>query len=550
MKVLRLFQKEAGVGGARFLLFATLSGLSNAGILAIINLAASQAGNQEESFINLVLFGIVISVFVYTQKHLMIDVCTKVEQLIDRMRVRLIARARRAEFLELEAVGRAEIYSCLTRETLVLAQAAPNLVIGIQSAILVVFTMLYMAILSPTAFLLSAACTAIGAGIHMTRNKQVKRELREAFEQENRLIESMSDMLEGFKEVKMSDARSLAIARKIAAYSHRVTELRIRTQSSYSSDFVLSQVTFFLLTGVMVFVVPMVSEAYTKVVVMTTTASLFMIGPVSNVVGSIPIFTNANAAAENIMRLQDKLGFVNGGPATGVSVLNGFHTVELRDAMFSHSPVGSDTPFTVGPINLTIERGKTVFVTGGNGSGKTTFVRMLIGLYPTHQGSIRVDNTIIGDYNIQDYRNLYSVIFSDNHLFSELYGLPTPDPEEVAALFDLLEMAHKSRLERNRFTTTKLSGGQRKRLALIATLLEERPICVFDEWAADQDPYFREKFYRVILPMLRKKGITVIAITHDDAYFDAADLHVHMDAGRLSVVRRGGAETEELQTQE
>lgn len=541
MKVLRLFQKEAGVDSRRFLLFAALSGLSNAGILAIINLAANQVEDKEQNFVNLVLFGIVISVFVYTQKHLMADVCTKVEQLIDRMRVRLIARARQAEFLELEAIGRAEIYSCLTRETLVLSQAAPNMVIGIQSAILVVFTMLYMAALSPTAFFLSAACTAIGAAIHMARNKQVKKQLREAFEQENRLIEGMTDMLEGFKEAKMSDARSLAITEKIAAYSHRVTDLRIRTQISYSSDFVLSQVTFFLLTGIMVFVVPMISEAYTEVVVMTTTASLFMIGPVSNVVGSIPIFTNANAAAENIMRLQDKLVRINGGAGTGVSMLNNFSTIELNGAAFSHNPVGSDTPFSVGPINLTIKRGQTIFVTGGNGSGKTTFVRMLIGLYPAHKGSIRVDHTLIGDHNIQDYRNLYSVIFSDNHLFSELYGHPDHDPEAVAELFNLLEMSHKSRLEKNRFTTTKLSGGQKKRLALIATLLEERPICVFDEWAADQDPYFRGKFYRTILPMLKEKGITVIAITHDDAYFDAADMHVHMDAGQMQIIRHHNA---------
>ncbi|MFG1425016.1 cyclic peptide export ABC transporter [Roseixanthobacter glucoisosaccharinicivorans] len=537
MKVLRLFQKEAGVGSARFLILAAISGLSNAGILAIINLAASHVQDKEGNLVNLLLFGITILVFVYTQRSLMVEVCHRVEQLVDRMRVRLIARARRAEFLELEDVGRAEIYSCLTRETLILSQAAPNLVIGIQSAILVIFTMIYMAFLSWTAFILSAACTIIGAFVHMSRNTQVKAELRESFEQENLLIESMSDMLEGFKEVKMSDARAHAIAQRIEAISHRVTRLRIRTQTTYATDFVFSQVTFFLLTGVMVFVVPAVSEAYTQVVVMTTTASLFMIGPVSNVVGSIPIFTNANSAAENIMRLQDRLGRINGHKNGGVSSLADFKTIVLDGASFAHAPAGGDRPFTVGPIDLTIRRGQTIFITGGNGSGKTTFVRMLIGLYPNQGGMIRVDRTTVGPFNIQDYRNLFSVIFSDNHLFAELYGQPAPDPVLVSELFELLEMQHKSRLENNRFTTTKLSGGQRKRLAMIAAILEARPICIFDEWAADQDPYFREKFYRVILPLLKEKGVTVIAITHDDAYFDVADLHVHMDTGRLKIVR-------------
>lgn len=544
MKVLTLFRNEAQVDIVRLVTFAAVSGLANAGILAIINVAASKVEGKEGNLLNLCLFGVAIVLFVYTQKTLMVEVCVKVEELVDRMRVRLIARARKAEFLEIEEVGRAEIYACLTRETLILSQAAPNIVIGIQSAILVLFTMIYMSFLSWTAFFLSALCTIIGALVHMSRNSAIKQELRISFEKENRLVEAMSDMLEGFKEVKMSDARADDIAVRIAAISRDVTKLRIKTQAAYASDFVLSQVTFFLLTGVMVFVVPMISPAYTDVVVMTTTASLFMIGPVSNVVGSVPIFTNANAAAENILRLQERLGKINGHAPSGNPQFADFHAIELQGAQFSHTPVPGERPFTVGPIDLTIERGKIIFLTGGNGSGKTTFIRMLIGLYPLSAGAITVDGTVVSDYNIQDFRNMFSVIFSDNHLFTELYGQPDPDPAEVAELFALLEMQNKARLEGRRFSTTKLSGGQRKRLALIASLLETRPICVFDEWAADQDPYFREKFYRNILPELRKRGVTVIAITHDEAYFDVADLHIHMDIGRLTVVRESAAEAE------
>ncbi|MET7245172.1 cyclic peptide export ABC transporter [Methylobacterium sp. EM32] len=537
MKVLDLFRREAGVDGPRFLVLAALSGLSNAGVLAIINVAAANVQNQADNFRNLVLFGLAIAIFVVTQRTLMVEVCDKVERLIDRMRTRLVERARRAEYLDLDEVGRSEIYACLTRETQILSQAAPNVVIAVQSAILVGFTLVYMAALSQTAFLLSSGFTLLGAMIHLSRSGEVKRQLRAAFERENDLIEGLSDMLDGFKEVKMSTERSDAIAARIARISAEVTRMRIGTQTAYATDFVTSQVTFFILTGIMVFVVPNVSQAHVEVVVMTTTASLFLIGPVSNVVGSLPIFANANAAAENITRMEARLGEAGAGPAPVAGRFAGFRRIVLDGATFSHHAAGGESGFRVGPVDLTVERGVTLFLTGGNGSGKTTFIRMLIGLYPASSGVIRVDGTPVTAATLADYRNLFSVIFSDNHLFSELYGIQEIDAALADELFALLEMQHKSKLENGRFTVTKLSGGQRKRLALIGSLLEKRPICVFDEWAADQDPHFREKFYRVVLPFLKGRGITVIAITHDDAYFDLADIHVDMKNGRLDVVR-------------
>ncbi|PIK73696.1 ATP-binding protein, partial [Methylobacterium frigidaeris] len=239
-----------------------------------------------------------------------------------------------------------------------------------------------------------------------------------------------------------------------------------------------------------------------------------------------------------------RLGSVGAGPAAVAGRFAGFRRIVLDRATFSHHAAGGESGFRVGPVDLTVERGVTLFLTGGNGSGKTTFIRLLIGLYPASSGVIRVDGAPVTAAALADYRNLFSVIFSDNHLFAELYGIQEIDAALADELFALLEMQHKSKLEDGRFTVTKLSGGQRKRLALIGSLLEKRPICVFDEWAADQDPHFREKFYRVVLPFLKDRGITVLAITHDDAYFDLADIHVDMKNGGLNVVRTASAMAE------
>jgi putative ATP-binding cassette transporter len=89
-----------------------------------------------------------------------------------------------------------------------------------------------------------------------------------------------------------------------------------------------------------------------------------------------------------------------------------------------------------------------------------------------------------------------------------------------------------------KFSTTKLSTGQRKRLALFAALAEKRPILILDEWAADQDPGFRLFFYNEILPYIKNENITIIAITHDETYFNLADRRLHLESGTITQINK------------
>jgi putative ATP-binding cassette transporter len=137
--------------------------------------------------------------------------------------------------------------------------------------------------------------------------------------------------------------------------------------------------------------------------------------------------------------------------------------------------------------------------------------------------------------NKRQYRSLYSPVFSDFHLFDQLYNVE--DENEVNEYLKFFEIDHKVNFSEGKFSTSDLSTGQRKRLALIACIVENKPILVLDEWAADQDPVFRKKFYLEILPLLKSKGFTIIAITHDDAYFDTADCLFKMSEGALIKVK-------------
>ncbi|MDV7214177.1 ATP-binding cassette domain-containing protein, partial [Azotobacter beijerinckii] len=209
--------------------------------------------------------------------------------------------------------------------------------------------------------------------------------------------------------------------------------------------------------------------------------------------------------------------------------------LELRGVVYRYPGEGDEGGFDVGPLDVCIERGELLFLVGGNGSGKSTLARLLTGLYRPVAGQILLDGRPLDDTDWSAYRRLFSSVFTDFHLFARLLGPDGGEAEEGGPdhWLQRLHLAHKVRHAGGRLLDTRYSQGQRKRLALLLAMLEERDILVLDEWAADQDPLFRRLFYRELLPQLKAQGKTVLAITHDDHYFDQADRLLKMDGGRL-----------------
>jgi putative ATP-binding cassette transporter len=208
----------------------------------------------------------------------------------------------------------------------------------------------------------------------------------------------------------------------------------------------------------------------------------------------------------------------------------------MRDIVFRYTDQSSDTVFQVGPVSFALRSGELVFIMGGNGSGKSTFLRVLAGLYTPNSGEIMLDGTRVDDANRDSYRALMAAVFTDYHLFHRLYGIPDPDASEVDRLLTQFQLHDKTRLIDGEFQTLNLSSGQRKRLALIVSLLEKRPILLLDEWAADQDPEFRHKFYHELLPELNQAGVTLVVVTHDTRYVDELEIparKLRMEEGRF-----------------
>jgi putative ATP-binding cassette transporter len=297
---------------------------------------------------------------------------------------------------------------------------------------------------------------------------------------------------------------------------------------------------FFGLAAAIVFVLPVFGIVQSDQLLKIVTVVLFMIGPIVNVISSSPAVASASAACAQMVDLESRLEAASVSSRGSSEHLRRFDEIRLQGATYRHGGEGESTGFQVGPIDLSLRRGELLFVSGGNGSGKSTVLRLLTALYLPQQGGIVLDGATIGPERRESYQSLFSTVFSDFHLFERTFGLGDVDDVKVAAWLAKMGLADKTALNNRRFDTIRLSTGQRKRLALVVAMLEDRPIYILDEFAADQDPEFRRSFYDEILPAMLERGKTVVVVTHDERYFDRATRRVIMDEGRI--VERGAGD--------
>jgi cyclic peptide transporter len=534
MSFLQLVRREMHGSLQKLLLMSGLGGISTAAILAAIN-SGLQSGS---SLWAATLFIIALLLFIKTQSYVTITTTAEIEAIIHKIRIRLMDQIRHSELLSIEGVGRARIVAAITSDTAVLTQASNMLCFTVQGAVLIVFVAIYVAFLSIAAIVTTIVIVSIAATVFHQKNRRLVAEKQKAAEWERRLFDRLTDFLDGFKEVRLNRARSADLFVDAVDVSRTAANIKIKSQAETFKMIVTSQISMYVLLGAVVFVAPQFSDslggaALTK----TTTALMFIVGACFGLVQSIPVLLNANASADRLVQLDAALrATVSSAQPREIPVVKQFDKIEMRKINFRYVDRFSDTAFKIGPIDFILQPGELVFITGGNGSGKSTFLRVLSGLYRPDSGEIILDGKRIDDTTRDDYRALMSAIFFDYHLFRRLYGVHDADPGEVDRLLTQFRLAEKTGLTDGEFRTLDLSGGQRRRLALIVSLLEKRPILLLDEWTAEQDPEFRRKFYDELLPDLMKTGATVVVITHDDRYLDELNLtarRIRMDEGRI-----------------
>ncbi|MBF0439413.1 MAG: cyclic peptide export ABC transporter [Magnetococcales bacterium] len=537
MQLLGFFNRELEISKRSILGSAVIAGAASAVLLAVINAGAEKAANQEVKDQLFWLFIAAFLLFFITKKYALSATSIAVEASVRKVRLRIADKIRKSDLGFVEKMGRSSMFTRLTQDANLISQSAIVIINASQSAIVLVTTLLYVAWLSPVGFFIILVALSIGTGIYLSNNKKNSEAYEVVNNKEAEFFDALNHLLSGFKEIKVNQKKSDSLFDHIERISLDTERLKVTSGLRFIVDFMFSQVSFYLLLAVVVFILPQLESTHYTIVIKLTAATLFIIGPVNLLVGAIPIFTLADVAVSNLYKLEKELDAqdINNQPFNQrlANKIAAFNEIRFDNVFFSYETKDQGVEFSVGPLDFVIKRGNILFLTGGNGSGKSTVLKIITGLYYPTSGRILVDGVPVNRTSYAEFRHLFSLIFSDFHLFDRLYGLEGVDEDTLDELLQLMQLEQKTSYQNGRFTDLNLSTGQKKRLAFIAATLEDKPVSVFDEWAADQDATFRAFFYEKILPDMRAKGKTLICVTHDDRYFNHCDHLIKMEMGKV-----------------
>jgi putative ATP-binding cassette transporter len=541
-------------------LAGALAGLFSAGVLALVSRAA--VGVDAMSRWLIVGFVALAAGKIISNAAAQLLLVRFSQETTLELSLTLCAKVLNAPFRVVEQRGSASILAVLTDDVSsltwavqVMPQLAMNLAVMLGCAI-------YLAWLSWPMFLGVLIVGILGTLVYKALHTHAFSRIHAARESRALLFHHFRSLTTGIKELMMHRARRTALLEqeiRPAADAYREHNLAATTHYVLAESWV--QILYHGLVGLVLFAFPLFTHPTPATLTGYVFAMLYMMTPMWGVVGSLPTLARGQVALDKIEELgvsidmavaedgeAERIGASASEPGDSTSPMHGA-VVDLRGIVFTYNgpddsadtkipAAESEHAFTLGPIDFRLAPGELVFVVGGNGSGKSTFVKILTGLYTPHAGTLRIDDLLVTDATREWYREHFSVVFADCFVFDKLLGLTTPDVAATARRYlELLQIDHKVSVRTtargSEFSTIDLSTGQRKRLALVTAYLEDRPFYVFDEWAADQDPEYKKIFYTKLLPDLRARGKAVVVITHDDRYFHLGDRVVKLEDGKV-----------------
>jgi putative pyoverdin transport system ATP-binding/permease protein len=513
-----------------------VSGISSAGMIVLINTSlASGADTKRVLVMSFVGLGLLVLLSGYASRALLIHLS---QNAIFDLRAHLSRQILNAPLRFLEKYGAPRLLASLTDDVSVITGSLlgiPALCINFTT---IVVCLVYLGWLSGTVMLSVLAFMALGVVTYNALIKRALRYLREGREEQNTLFKHFRSLTQGTKELKLhAERRSAFLDGQLDGTADSLRGFNIRGLRIYAGADSFGQFLFFVFIGLLLFALPLAREVSVQTLTGYTLAILYIMVPLEVILNFIPAFGRAQIALQQVESLGlslDQIG-AEGHASARPPRAGAWERLELSGVAHAYHHESAEDTFLLGPLDLEFEPGELVFLTGGNGSGKTTLVKLLTGLYAPEAGEVRLNGEPVTDENREWYRRHFSVVFSDFYLFESFLGLGSGGEGDGQArdLLYKLQLDHKVQVRDGQLSTTELSQGQRKRLALLTALLEDRPFYIFDEWAADQDPVFKNIFYTQFLPELKANGKTALVITHDDAYYHLADRTIKLDYGKV-----------------
>lgn len=451
----------------------------------------------------------------------------------------ILQRVRHASYTSMQKLGNEKVITAVN-DVRTLVHLPEVMMNAINAIIVVACCFIYLFYISLTGAFMLMGMMALLLVFYLIRNKSIERDLNEVRTLQNRYYRYLSDLLLGFKEIKVDDTKNRNMYEKFF-FSNR-TEARKRSLKAnirYMTNELIGNYSWYVVIGLTLFVIPLFVKQDASVNSSFLLTILYLIGPVAILITLIPTYTNVKIALQRLTEfnsiINNKLSANEMAPVTkNEKRVEEFESLSFRDIVYEYTDEKNNKTFRLGPVNLDIKKGEIVYITGNNGSGKSTFMNILTGLYKPLSGSIYLNDELVAAEDLARKHHMVAAVFASPHLFTENYNdFPVePGNELLQKLLEQLELTEKVRFENNNINTS-LSKGQQKRLAIIMALLEEKPLLVLDEWAADQDPSYRKYFYYKLLPSLQQKGKTIIAITHDDQYYRSGNRIIRFDYGRI-----------------
>jgi len=466
-----------------------------------------------------------------------VTIISLVETITVRTRLIILDALRESPLEQFEQIAQSKIHNVLTTDCAAISRFIPDMIELLTAGVALVFCLGYLVWLSPLVFFLAILIFVLGIGVYLLRQNSAKTDLEQSRSQLERVYKLVLDFMGGFKELKMNAGKSEALfSGHIQPGFAKTRSLLIRANKIVQLNYSIGLVLFLSLLGFVLFFLPHYFTQDQAIVSKIVVVLLYMVTPGGQFLYSALQFTKMNVALDNLETLKDKaLSMKNSARGSkSDNSKEGYHnfvSICIRSLTYTYKTDNAHS-FSMGPLSMDIEKGQVIFVTGGNGSGKTSLLKLITGLYTPNSGEILVDGKQLRSVDIKAYRSLFSVVFSDFFLFEALYGMNDPDEAKMKKWLSMFSLSHKLSIDKGRFSTDKLSSGQRRRLALFCAVMEDKPILVCDEMTADQELGFREFFYKTFIPQMKEKGKTIIIITHDDRYFGLADQTVRLEYGQ------------------
>jgi putative pyoverdin transport system ATP-binding/permease protein len=434
----------------------------------------------------------------------------------------------------LEGVGETRLLTGLTKEVMAVSMEIPTLVNLCTSVATVFALMLYIAWLSPIGALFVAIAVLIGAPLHWIFLRRLIALSYDAGKAWDRLYRNLDGLVSGLKQLKLNNGRKDEFI-KIDLAQRQVEFLRAKSQVVVAGAMAsnCAQVIFLTLLGCSLFALTADRQGHQYIGAEFLFAVIYLMGPLERVLGSFASLGEVNAAYKRLRELGLSLSAVKRDGQLALIEQPPIEWSRLSLQRVSYVYPG-ESGFVFGPVDLALSRGEIIFVTGGNGSGKSTFAKLVAGLYVPRCGEIILGHTKIDETCRQSYREQFAAVLDDVYLFERVWCKAICEVETGEKCLGQWGLAQLVEIRGNCFTnTTALSRGQKKRLALVAAVMEDKPIYIFDEWAADQDAIFRRYFYETFLPELRRMKKLVIVLTHDEGYDEIADRILRFQDGKL-----------------